>query len=105
MNHPERGAQQGNILNENALAQVHVNQLWAQTICLGEAALVQGNTILSILHQTGTGSIGLVGRHTLLPAKLLMTYPRPPGLARATTVDGALAGDGDICLLVGIDQG
>ena len=49
MNHPEGRTQQGDILNENALALVEVDKLWAQTVFFGEAALIHGNTVFSRL--------------------------------------------------------
>ena len=103
MNDPERRTQQGDILNQDALALVEVNHLWTQTIGGTELTLVHGNTILSIFQQTGTGT-HVLGNAALLHAKLLAAAPGPPGLVSAATVDSSLTCHGNILGLVSINQ-
>ena len=81
MDNPERRTQQGDVLYQNAFALVEVDELWAQAVLLGEAALVHGYSVFSRLEQTrSAGFFPLVNRHALLESELRRTDPRPPSL-------------------------
>ena len=100
---PEGRPQQGDVLNEDALALVQVNHLGTQTVLRTEAALVHVDTVLGIFQQTGTGTL-VLGYAALFHAEALVAAPGPPCLVRATAVNGTLARDGDVLGLVGIDE-
>ena len=100
---PERRAQQGDILDENALALVQVNHLRAQPVGRAVASLVHGNAVLGLLQQLGACAL-VLGYAAGLHAEALVAAPGPPCLVRAATVDGAPSGDGYVLGLVGIDE-
>ena len=100
---PEGRAQQGDILDEDAVALVEVDHLRAQTVLGTEATLVHVDTVFGLLQQTGAGS-HVLGDAALLHAEPLVATPGPPCLVGAATVDGAAPRDGDILGLIGIDE-
>ena len=65
--------------------------------------IIHRDTVFTILQESCTGTF-VLGR-TFLIAEPGIANPRPPGLSGTTSVDGALAGDGDVLRLKGIDTG
>ena len=104
VNDPEGRTQERHVLNENVVTLVQVDELRAQAVVLVETALVHVDTVLSSLQQTGTRTAALVN-HAGLVAKGVLAAHGPPRLVRAAAVDGALARDGYVLLLVSIDAG
>ena len=103
MNDPERRAQQGNVLNEDALALVEVYHLGTQTVSRSETALVHVNTVFSLLQQSGTGT-HVLGYAAFLHAKLLAAAPGPPCVVGTTAIDDTLTCDGNVAGLIGVNQ-
>ena len=103
MDNPERRAQQGDVLNEDAFALVEVDHLGTQPVGGTKAALVHGDTIFSLLEQTGTGS-HVLGNAALLHTELLAATPRPPCLVGTAAVNGSLTRNGNVLSLIGIDE-
>ena len=112
MDHPERRAQQSDILQQDTLTLVERYELGPQTIGRTETALrcaltffiIHGDTVLTVLQQTGTGFDALTD-HTFFPAKAGIAVPWPPCLHRAAAVNSTLTRDGDVLSLEGIDAG
>ena len=112
MNDPEGRTQQGDILNQNALALIKADELGTHAIlgregtggCGASLAVRHGLAILSILEQTCTTSQFLTD-NALLPSIFGGTTPRPPGFASASTINGALARQGDVVCLESINAG
>ena len=102
VDHPERRAQQGDILDEHSVAIICVDELWTQTVLSRKAALFHIHAILGIFQQTCAGTHVLTD-FTFFPSVFFCTAPFPPSAVLTATVDGALAGDSDVVLLVGID--
>ena len=105
MDDPEGRAQQGDIFDEDTLALVQVDHLGAQAVARTVASLVHGHPVFSLFQQLwATGFLPLVYGHALLESEFGGTHPGPPCLTAATTIDGAFTGNGDVLLLIGIDQ-
>ena len=112
MDDPEGRAQQRDILEQDALALIEADELWAQTILRAKHALgraltfliIHGDAVLAVLQQTGTGATTLTD-HALLPSEAGVAVHRPPGVVGTTAVDGSLACDGNILSPEGIDTG
>ena len=100
---PERGAQQGDILNQDALTLVEVDELGTQTVLRAEAALVHVDTILGSLQQALSGAVPLVHGHIVLETETGIAHPWPPRLTGTAAVNGTLTRHGDVLLLEGID--
>ena len=101
---PEGRTQQGHALDEHTVTLVGVDELRAQSVGLGEASVVHVHAVFGHLQQSCTAAVSLAG-HALFPSVVGSAAPGPPGLAVAAAVDGTLAGDGDVGLLIGIDTG
>ena len=112
MDDPERGAQQGDVLKENTLTLVETDKLRTQTVFGSEDPLrrtlsllvIHRYAILTILQQAWA-RLDALADHTFLPAETRIAIPRPPCVVGTASVDGALAGDGYILGLEGIDAG
>ena len=111
MDNPEWGAQQANIFHEDALAPVEVHQLRTQKVLCHEGAygvtlsllIIHRLSVLTAFQQTRTCIFVLLAGHALLPTELWLSAPRPPGVVRTAAINSALAGDGEVCSLKGID--
>ena len=102
VDNPERRAQQCDILDEHTVAVVGVDELRAQTVLSRKAAFLHIYTILGIFQQPGAGT-HVLSDFALLPSVFFSSAPFPPCAVLAAAVDSALASDGDVILLVGID--
>ena len=110
MDHPEWRTQQGDVLQQDAFALVEANQLWAQTIFGSENALratltfliIHRYAVLTILKQARARTATLTDG-ALFPSETGIAVPWPPGVVATTTIDGALAGDGNILGLESIN--
>ncbi len=103
MNHPEWRTQQGEVFQEDVLTLVEVDKLWAQTVILGENALVHINTVFCLLQQSGTGATALVGQFVGCTSEVGYARPLPPCFFRAATIDSTFTSHSNVLLLVGID--
>ena len=112
MDDPERGAQQGDVFKENTLTLVETDKLRTQTVFGSEDPLrrtlsllvIHRYAILTILQQAWA-RLDALADHAFLPTETGIAVPRPPGVVGTTAVDSALAGDGYILGLEGIDTG
>src|ERR1044071_3014382 len=100
---PHRRVDDGDALDEHVLAAVGLDELRAEVAAFAEDALADGRAALGQLFERLAG-LQLV-RHALLPAVSRLTLPEPPVLFVAVAVERALARDGDVLLLEGVDEG
>jgi len=103
MDLPHRRALDAHALDENIAAVVGLNEIGPQAIASSKEAFSDGNPFAS--HADEAVAVGF--RHSLpLPARLgLLLFPAPPHPLVGLAVEGAAAGDGDILLAEGVDEG
>ena len=104
MDDPEGRVEQRDVFDEHPAASVEVDELRAQAVVGRHDAPVDGGRRLAV-HQQAVAAAVALGRHAFLPAVLGCAAHGPPRVHRPLAVDDALAGDGDVRLAVGVDEG
>ena len=66
--------------------------------------IIHGNAVLTILQQSGPGAF-ILRNAAFLGTKTTIATPGPPSVIRPATIDGALAGNGNVPGLEGIHTG
>jgi len=100
---PHRRVQQRHAFDQNVFTLIWLNELRPQKVPFAEDTLFDRCAPFAKREQL----IPVVGlfRLACLPPALGLPLPRPPESAVGVSIERALAGDGDILLLEGIDEG
>src|SRR5574344_11444 len=104
MNHPERRAQQCDILYQNVFAHVQINQLRSQTVLHTKLTTIHIHTVFRHFLKTCSTSVPLTYGLCFRPSEPGGTAPFPPCLVASVTVYRTFTGDTDILRFVRIDK-
>ena len=100
--YPEWGAEQCYVFDENSVALVEVDKLRAESVLWAELSFVHVHSVFCHLKQSCSTS-RLLADNAFFPSVMNLSTPFPPSVVFSATIDGTLAGDGNVCLLIGID--